>query len=246
MRLQELLKEYKIDKQEEYGDIVPNFQDAPPPEAGMSSLGKGYYSTAWEVDDRPEDVVKGSRPLYSRSEKDVQSLGHLEDGYFIFLNFLVKNEDIADNPYFPHIRKFKVYQTNDPKKPFSYTAEIERLYSVETVTKKEIGHIYRVAAGSEENYEALKKEIFTEFAHINHKDDMFLFLQALLVVAQRGKIYHLLGDKNLREAIAYIRQLADTEKYNIDLHAGNIMLRRGTVGTQLVIVDPLGMPNDYL
>jgi hypothetical protein len=241
MRLAELLVEYGIERAQHDVSVAPNFKLGTdganiPPEHNI--LGSGYYSTARQNPDRPEDVIKGSRPLYPTSEKGEMSMGEIVDGYFVFVNALSKNDRFADNPYFPRIRKFEVYKQTDGR--LSYTAELETLEKLNTLKKKEVGHIFRQAAGTEENYEALKAKVYP---NLSTKDGLDYFPMMMLVMMRRPGGDHLIGNEHLREALRFIDVLAKRYKYNIDLHEGNLMVRRTPTGTQLVIVDPLGMPS---
>ena len=47
-------------------------------------------------------------------------------------------------------------------------------------------------------------------------------------------------DPHLLAAIEFIKKVAREENYGTDLHADNIMVRRTSVGPQIVINDPLG------
>lgn len=192
----------------------------------------------------PNTVVK-----YGNSHGNAE-----DDGYVNWLNQVTKDKRAASNPYLPRI--YKVQFVDDDQ----FIVFMEELEDFDTLSNAELAAIGRRAFG---NIEMLKTLIdfapkhmvefyqdnIVKYGRIKDEDFRTLrlktneeeFIKAAFPKLLENIIHdvvdpNIVKDPQLKEALQYV---ADAPRGSLDLHLGNVMVRRGPYGAQLVITDPL-------
>lgn len=232
MRAYEILNEYEFPeiKARKPRTRIPDRAKAPlqsspssRSDPNIERLGRGSFSTAYVHKDAPQDVTKGSR---AQNEPD---------GYEIFFRGLAADKNVQANPYFPRFRNINTFSSKDSTEAgayggpvTSYMVKIERLWP--------LFHLSR----SEEKM--LLGKMFTRRAHDYFGKAMTIDSMIDNVITDMKKINdEWVKDPHLLEALLFIRTLAAKYSYHVDLlTSNNIMIRRTSVGPQVVINDPLG------
>lgn len=193
-----------------------------PPKAknpNVTVLGGGAYASAIQPASSHE-VMKISRGTYDLDN----------DPYYQYITKLIKSGLMFENPFFPRVYKLKTYQNNSKKmaqtdgKKFFYIVELERLDPLIKSSKEELLHFYEMISpySIHPSVEAMdQKDIY---------DRMTSVLQKMLLSPRTIK------DERLRQAVDFIVGLKTGHR---DLHNENAMVRRTSVGPQLVLTDPL-------
>lgn len=150
-----------------------------------------------------------------------------EDGYYLYIKYIVDNRLYDENPYVPRIYKFRTLE--DEYGNFKYDVGMERLTPLRDVDNEVIL--------------ALGRQIFGQHYLENvdqHELDRFYnshMLANSLWHAFEHNINKII-DKNLKDLVKVIREIGSFSKTSMDIHSGNIMVRFSPY-PQLVIVDPL-------
>jgi hypothetical protein len=185
-------------------------------------LGTGVFGTAIEHGNSPGEVTKVSRPI--------QSLKH--DGYFRYLTTILRSQRLQDNPYLPKIYKIKIYKSVDGE--YFYIVKMEKLHNIKNASTKEL--------------EAINDRIWNELPDHSRKDWhedkdalRYYVTDYLERVISNPNLAANIKDDDFRQALAFVKkaQTNGSSNRNLDLHDGNVMLRRTSVGAQLVLTDPL-------
>jgi hypothetical protein len=194
-------------------------------------LGTGAFATAYQHKDTPHDVTKGSKATTT------------PDGFQALFTALSKDEDAQANPYFPRFRSINKFigNYNDEGEPRqSYVVKVETLEPYSNLSKAE--------------RKMLMNKIFTghgkdvinhyiEKSHYGEKPGWKLAraVRAALENEEWGdELRWAIRDKKFEEAIEFLQKTAKEYDYTFDLHSSNMMIRRTSVGPQLVINDPMG------
>lgn len=169
------------------------------------------------------------------------------DPYWKFITHM-HQEGMMDNPYLPKVYKHTVVKDqNDNSKN---TATIEKLQPIQSATPADRFHIFHRVFGEEfSNSELGKRYLSNPRLSGDNYDDERASMAALnfvfgtierVIIGQEDTTS--VDDPDLIDAIKFIAKVK--QKYNAtsDLHAENFMLRRGPTGVQLVILDPLFIP----
>lgn len=194
------------------------------------------YGIAYTTPDEPGTVTKVVRKI-----EDIN-----KDAYFQYVSALAKNDRISNNPFFPRIYKIKVVK--DKQGNDLYSVEMERLLPFETLSNEECNMIgerlFFNYAGFERDALAYAKEIASSF----HRDALttegnakFALLKAIEKCLRNLKeVATYIKDPKLKAALMILQSLLKKNKnFDADIHSGNIMIRRGPGGPQLVILDPI-------
>lgn len=190
-------------------------------------LGGGAFANVYQHKKRPGTVLKvgviGSSGV---------------DGYVLFLNTIFHNERMQSNPYFPKVYNIKTYQVRPNRT--EYVVEMERLYELMNAEPEEI---YSIGDRLFKDYETLREAFLDEYRKTDYFTGNFEerdILAGLIsrVVQRKISISHI-QDKKFREALALIGNITKRTQHFSDTHSGNFMIRRTSVGPQLVITDPL-------
>jgi hypothetical protein len=185
-------------------------------------LGSGAYSTAIERDNAPGEITKVSKPI-----RDLK-----EDGYFRYLTTILREQRLQGNPYLPKIYKVKIYRDKDGL--FFYILNMEKLYNIRSA--------------SEEELEAMVDKAFNEVPveednYTSKKEALLLSLSNYIEQCIRKDDVKNIKDDDLHDAMVFISEAQRSGRTrgsrHLDIHDGNIMMRRTSVGPQLVLTDPL-------
>ena len=210
----------------------------------IKNLGTGAFASAYQHKDTPHDVTKGSKASY------------VPDGFQALFTALSKDKEAQANPYFPRFRSINKFQGEveaghnpDQKKRSSYVLKVEKLEPYKKLSEKE--------------REMLVNKIFNEHGEdvINHyweeetrnaqnprgQPQRFpgeKFAWAIRACLEgdtwEDELRWTIEDKKFEQAIEFLQKAAEESGYRFDLHADNLMVRRTSVGVQLVLNDPLG------
>lgn len=231
---------YDYDDPDAYWD---DYEDEGPPEKAkakhkdVEKLGVGAFATAYKSKKNPYDVVKGSRATKE------------SDGFRAFYDMLAANEDVQSNPYFPRFRAMSKYTGDDDKQ--SYIARMEPLEKYQSLNKRErkallyrlfsdhgrdvIAHYYAehgpnaVPGDYLEDKELYNMEVLAWAIRMAVENDMW-----------GDELRWEIEDDQFKQAVEFLQNAAEKTEFDPDLHYNNLMIRRTSVGPQLVINDPFG------
>lgn len=210
------------------------------PKSPIERVGRGSYADAYKHKKRPGTILKVGR--YSSSPQS--------DGYLSYINEIISTNEMATNPYFPRIYDVRVYPTlpdwERPKRDQpagEYVIEMERLEPTTVLSSAEVSAIGRKIFKSW-NEEAMKSHGRT---YNDGEDDQqirlyrarYLAVHMSAAVGKYGPNIHDVHDEKLLEAIELIERVSAKPGMFLDMHEDNIMVRRTSIGPQLVIIDPL-------
>lgn len=174
-------------------------------------LGVGAFGSAYKSGldvGRVTKVARGVTPSKKQENRD----GYVE---------WIKRTHNTHNPYFPQVMYFKSVVGED--RMLGYRIQLERLYPIESA--------------SEEETLAMKERMFGDTDEIPTGISFVTAIPAMLDRMATTKDMSGVVDPALRQAIEVLSGMVD-DGFVLDLHAGNVMLRRTKFGPQLVITDP--------
>lgn len=217
--------------------------------------GSGAFASTYQHQDRPEDVRKITKPQV------------VIDGYHKYIELLQDNPD-WDNPYFPKIREVTRYSKPqaDPEsatEPKEVTLDrMEKMYSrnstaddpdavVLSVKKEALRHLeeltYEEAVSvferwfGSEWYKQLRK--ITDATMDTIKDwkkyDLIISNVIRNIANNPEKWRGALLDKDLYNALYWLKNTVATDGVTFDFGGNNIMYKRSPYGIQLVLTDPV-------
>jgi hypothetical protein len=205
--------------------------------ATLKYKGGGVYAHVYAHKKRPGSVLKVGK--YSTRLPE-------EDAYLGYINLLANNDRMASNPYFPRVYDVKIYPyeseyARTKEWTGEYVVEMEELQSIEDLSVEEVNMLGN-------RMFKYWKQRGSEIAH-----DMFSYLPsnmqipAALIAMIREAVNqysstdfeYQIKDKKLTEAVMLLRELISKGYIEEDLHINNVMIRRTSVGPQLVITDPV-------
>lgn len=177
-------------------------------------LGRGMFSTVMRDRNDPHMVQKKTTTPMGR-QHDTKA-----DGFDAYVRMLVEN-GLMDNIHFPKVYKAKKTTDNTGTHRNSYT--IEKLEEISALSQEEFDalvehHLLRPV------YDARGLADRVSGA-CNSKYDRDTYIRM----------------DSLKEACETIEELDDVMHFRLDIHEGNLMVRRTPYGVQLVISDPFGM-----
>jgi hypothetical protein len=205
------------------------------PKNGVRIGNHGVQASAFTTDNEPGTATK-----------IIRDAGNLKsDAYFKYVSTLAKNDRISKNPYFPKI--YGVNIKDDKNGRARYSVEMERLLDFNSLSMEEM---YMLGDKMFFNFYAFAKD-----ARARMRDDLgkidakmqsaetasFAIMKAMeRVIKYRAKVETYIKDPNLKGALLILKSLIKNDSgVNPDIHTGNIMVRRGPGGPQLVITDPV-------
>lgn len=143
------------------------------------------------------------------------------DAYFTYINTIVNDKTMQDNPYFPKVYNIKVYNQNNKN---SYKIKMEKLININKLSNEEIKAIS----------EKIMPDNWIAMGIGDTVNDLLRYIREFL----RKKVST--KDKEFFDAINSISKIRnDNHDFRYDFHDENIAIRRTSVGPQLVILDPL-------
>lgn len=199
-------------------------EEVPNKNPKVKTLGSGTFASAYVNQDTPQDVTKGSQ------------LTKEPDGFRAFFTALSKDEEAQANPYFPRFRQIRTYSNKHEgdKKRTSYVVRVEKLEPFTNLSRAERN--------------MLIDKIFTEKGIVsNFADESGLGVAIYSASIDRKHITGIeIKDPDFLDALWFLDEVAENYGYGLDLHDENIMVRRTSVGPQIVLNDPLGFSNNKL
>lgn len=184
-------------------------------------LKQGYFSKVFHNPVRsPHDVRK------------ISQLQHIEDidGFYFYMRELYHHSDNS-NPYFPRFREITLYTIpgsgKQTSKEIAYSVKMERLYHLDQLSEEETNALGTKIYGPSDRTYILTNIIDTVIQLIHDN------------AQTKSKVV----DKHLIAATKFIMRVSKKHNLEIDIHDGNIMVRRTPYGPQLVITDPLSFQN---
>lgn len=206
----------------------------------VTKLGTGAFATAYQHKDTPHDVTKASKA--SRTP----------DGFQALFTALSKDKEAQANPYFPRFRSINKFKGNPNDKGVdrqSYIVKVETLESYKNLSKEErkmlvnkifnehgedvINHYWEEETRDRANPRGREQ-------HFAGEKLAWAIRSALENDTWGDELRWTIEDKKFEQAIEFLQKTAEEYNYKFDLHYGNMMIRRTSVGPQLVLNDPLG------
>lgn len=151
------------------------------------------------------------------------------DGFNYYVNQLI-DLDVTDNIHFPKI--YAVKKINDQSHQFIHTYDTEKLETLNSMSRDELIKLCIESFGEDEDIET-------------YNDSMLEYIIAgKIAYSLENNDYGDIVSDELKEALRIIKQIAKSGiktryRYKLDIHEGNIMVRRTPYGPQLVINDPI-------
>lgn len=200
-------------------------------------LGSGHYSTA-KANKDPHLITK-----YKKNFSDTE-----KDPYWEYVDMVINNK-LWENPYFPRIYKKHTYV--DQKNQKLPKVEMEKLDGSATLNKKEVEYlIEKIVDPSSNLFSENVKSHFPEdkWYPYNMTRIICRIIMANVIGFKKASVYaegkEIDIDTRIKDTklIQAIKALIEFRKYHptasVDLHTGNVMVRRGPTGVQLVLTDP--------
>jgi hypothetical protein len=200
-------------------------------------LGRGVFGSV----ERHQNLPPGAVVKYGRTVLNDAA----RDGYINYIKAITKSDRMARNPYFPRIYTIKIIDGEN------YTVIMEELTPFITVNMRELESLADRMFGSLQNMTThfhpdpgleYKPSKETKRSNQYSRLDYITRLPQILNRIIRGESpMDLITDPQLREALLIIKGVARNTHTggHPDIHEGNVMLRRGPTGIQLVITDPM-------
>ena len=197
-------------------------------------LGFGSYGTVFTTKDEPGTITK-----IVRNATNLKS-----DQYFKYVSALAKNDRISRNPYFPKIYSIKIEK--DRSGMSRYSVDMESLLNFDSLSIEEM---YMLGEKMFFNFYAFAKDARARIQDVlgmkdakmqSKKTASFAIMKAMeRVIVYGAKVETYIKDPNLKGALLILKSLVNKHEASPDIHSGNIMVRRGPGGPQLVITDPV-------
>ena len=221
-------------------DLQPDYNPATN-DPKVKTLGTGVFATAYQHKDTPYDVTKGSKATRT------------PDGWQALFTALSKDEKAQSNPYFPRFRSINKFKGNPNDKGVprqSYVVKVETLEPYKNLSGKEREML--VNKLFDEHGEDVINHYWEEDTRDRHHprgrpeiaagEKLAWAIRACLEGDEgwEDELRWTIEDKKFLQAIEFLQKASKEYDYNLDLHRENIMIRRTSVGVQLVLNDPLG------
>jgi len=201
----------------------------------IETLGSGAFATAYRHKDNPYEITKGSKA----SKKP--------DGFKTFYDALSKNEDAQSNPYFPRFRAMSKYHGENDRQ--SYIARMEPLEPYKNLSEKEremlVNKIFNEHGTDVINH--YWEEEHRDRDHPRGRGQYFAgekFAWAIRAALENDtwgdELRWTIEDKKFEQAIEFLQEAAEKYEFDLDMHWNNLMVRRTSLGPQLVFNDPFG------
>ncbi len=185
-------------------------------------VGRGVFSKVAEIPDNPHEIRK-----LNQGKVRLES-----DAYYQYIKYIVDNNLAEENTYFPRIYSIELRNGPDlfPNTPDNFNVQMERLIPYLEVTTEEMKALFhRIMPDSVAMWPC--ENTADIFQPIKHQIALHLLEYSPLAEFK---------DPQLTAALNIILAFKKENPYfNYDLHTGNFMFRRTSVGVQLVITDPL-------
>ena len=220
---------------EEYDpDAQPHKDNPHADNPDIETLGIGAFATAYRHKKNPYDVTKGSKAMKE------------PDGFQSFFDALSKDKEAQSNPYFPRFRSMNKFHGDSRQ---SYVTKMEPLEQYVKLQHKERQMLVNKLFG-EHGIDIINHYFEVENRKIRRTDPtQEYFPGEKLAWAVQNSIENdtwadelrwQIEDKKFLKAIEFLQDTAEKNDYDLDMHYNNLMVRRTSVGPQLVFNDPFG------
>lgn len=177
-------------------------------------LGRGVFSKVTPDPTDPHMVRKQTKVPIGKQHKDKA------DGFNAYVKMIIDNH-LMDNIHFPKV--YKVDNKTDQNGTQRHKYQIERLQEITSLSKEEFEalvetHLLRPVHNAEQLAERIDGACTSEYER-----NLYIRMESL------------------KDACETIDMLDDVSDFRLDIHEGNLMVRRTPYGPQLVISDPFGM-----
>lgn len=185
----------------------------------------GAFSSVHPDKNDPFMVRKSSMPkLDTNYDPDTQ------DGYWKYIDMLQNNSKLRNNPFFPRVYGVKtIVGENGRKIKRANLEKLETFAEIET-------DLLAAYANSIVKDDRFKQYVDGEYTGYNNFD-LAGTLSYKLESAIERRDYSAIKNDELIAALKAIEHFS--RDYVLDLHAANVMFRRGPKGIHLVITDPI-------
>lgn len=147
-----------------------------------------------------------------------------------------------DNPYFPAVYEIKV--TKDPRGHSRPQYRLQRLQELKSVPEAVLAAMFRRMFSDTIISPRLKDYLDQADRSVETGDEDPALLRSELAkhiksaVEGKPRFIEAIQDPELAQAVKFLRIIAQRRGLTVDLHSGNILVRPGPGGAQLVIADP--------
>ena len=198
----------------------------------IEHLGTGAFASTYRHKDTPHDVTKVSKATTK------------PDGWQALFTALSKNKEMHSNPYFPRFRSIRRFK-HEQGPHESYIVKVESLEPYKGLSVDERKMLLRKIF-DEHGYDVIR-HYFEQTMYGRGTEepwDQFVFAWAIRNCLEgdtwQDELRWTIEDQHFKEAIEFLQKVAKDADYEMDLHMDNMMVRRTSVGPQLVLNDPLG------
>lgn len=184
------------------------------------NIGKGFFSSVFPHKDEHMVTKISNSPTHANI-----------DGYWKYVNELIKSNIWSSNPFFPRIYSIKKIQNSDDDE-FIYSGVMEKLIEYKDIEPDVLcEYIKTIVEYPTVNAEIIKIERSQTAKYLMNRVGDVLALNMINLNSNEIK------NDQLIEALEWFKKSRLTS--DLDIHADNMMFRRGKTGIQLVITDPL-------
>lgn len=182
-----------------------------------TTLGSGAFAS---VSDKKNDPFMVRKTSHSDRKMDISKF----DGYWTYIQGIVENPSLKNNPFLPRV--YNVKKIKDASGKIVMRADIEKLQN---------GNVFEM----DMLLSYFNNVLNADLSSFEDDDVDELLMQAAFIMesAVDYNDYSKIKNSYLIQALKYIGSLK--RSYGIDIHEGNIMFRTGGQGIQLVITDPV-------
>lgn len=188
-------------------------------------LGRGVYAAVFLNPGDMQTVKKIASVAQNKWERD---------GYYAYIMEIGKQNKEHPNPYLPQIIGVKRFSNDEGD---YMEVEIEKLYPVTREYTDVVGALEKLyqTRFEEEDFDLLGISPYSLLT-ITTRDYFFDSSIRIKTLPTTGEVLELSPD--FKEAVEVVRK-AKKQFMSLDIHLGNLMIRRTPYGPQLVITDPL-------
>ncbi len=190
--------------------------------ADSKGRGQGWYSRGVPHPTDPHTFIKSTK-LTSKLR---------DDAFHKYIEMVVSlRRKGIENSYFPTVYEIKITKDpNDSTRPSYHLQALNQYRDYEPeVLAGLAGRLFKNFEQHQEKDSDLRKHSYSIWSYICNE------CRSAVEYGEYGNIQ----DEELAAALRYIRALQKKNRYDVDMHSGNFLLRGSSTGPQLVISDPV-------
>lgn len=183
------------------------------------NIGRGFFSSVFPHKDEHMVTKVSNSPTHANI-----------DGYWKYVNELIKSNIWSSNPFFPRIYSIKKIQNSDDE--FIYSGVMEKLIAYKDIDVDILCQYIKTIVNDafvDGEINRIERSQTAKYL-MNRVGDV---LCSNIINPNSDEI----KNDQLIEALEWFKKSRLTS--DLDIHADNMMFRRGKTGIQLVITDPL-------